>query len=309
MSNITFKELLALADKFNMDSELLESFSFACRVKNLTNTTLKCYAERLAYLLEYASKISKPLDQLSQRDIQAYLMGIMDKVSAATVNGRIRVFKVFYRHLLNEGLIKVNPMQNIKLVRAERKIKPVLNPEEIGRVLGGFNRKFFYGARNYCMVLLTYDSMVRLNELLTIRLCDVDLNAKLIKVYGKGRKERHVPFSDRTATVLHTYLIRFRKAASGDLLFPMKNGKQIAQRRAHRIFSLAGEKVGIYIHPHLVRHSSASQFIRMGGNPSVLQKILGHSSLLVTQRYIHLSNDDMNQAYKQFSPATQLVLA
>jgi integrase/recombinase XerD len=308
MSNITFKELMKLADKLNMDSELLESFSFACRVKNLTQTTLKCYAERLAYLLEYASKIGTPLEKLSQRDIQTYLMSIMDKVSAATVNGRIRVFKVFYKHLINEGLIKTNPMQNIKLVRAERKIKPVLTPEEIGRVLGSFNRKFFYGARNYCMVLLTYDSMVRLNELLTIRLSDVDLNAKLIKVYGKGRKERHVPFSDRTATVLHTYLIRFRKSASGDLLFPMKNGKQITQRRAHRIFSLAGEKVGIYIHPHLVRHSSASQFIRMGGNPSVLQKILGHSSLLVTQRYIHLSNDDMNQAYKQFSPATQLVL-
>lgn len=129
-------------------------------VKNLTQTTLKCCAERLAYLLEYATKIGKPLEKLSPRDIQSYLMSIMDKVSAATVNGRIRVFKVFYRHLMNEGLVSQNPMQNIKLVRAERKIKPVLAPDEIGKVLGSFNRKFFHGARNYCMILLTYDSMV-----------------------------------------------------------------------------------------------------------------------------------------------------
>jgi len=258
--------------------------------------------------VKYASEIGKPLELLSQREIQSYLMSIMDKVSPSTVNGRIRVFKVFYRHLMNEGLVEQNPMQNIKLVRAEQKIKPVLSPDEMDRVLSGFDRKHFHGARNYCMILLTYDSMVRLNELLTIKLGDIDLNSKLIKVFGKGRKERHVPFSDRTATVLHTYMVRYRKFISGDLLFPMKNGKQITQRRAHRIFSFAGQRASIYLHPHLVRHSSASQFIRMGGNPSVLQKILGHSSLLVTQRYVHLSNEDMNQAYEKFSPVSVLTL-
>ncbi len=304
----SFKELFRLADELNMESELLESFSFACRIKNLTPATLKCYSERLAYLVRYAASVGKKTEDLSVRDIQAYIMGIIDTVSAATVNGRIRVFKVFYKHLKAEGFVECDPMEGIKLIRAEQKIKPVLSPDEMARVLSCLDRRHFHGSRDYCMILLTYDSMLRLGELLGAKLGDIDLNAKLLKVFGKGRKERYVPFSDRTAKAIHTYLIRHRKQIPGELLFPMQGGGKLAVRRAHRIFANPGRKAGLYLHPHLIRHSSASQFIRLGGSPSVLQKILGHSSLLVTQRYVHLSTEDMNQAYEKFSPGATLVI-
>lgn len=246
------------------------------------------------------------MDQLTQRDIQNYLMSIMDEVSGETVNGSIRVFRVFYRHLMAEGLIKSNPMDQIRLVRTAYKIKTVITTEEMSNVLSQFDRQEFHGARDYCMVLLAYDSMLRLSELLTVKLSDLDLTTKLVKVTGKGRKQRYVPFSDKTAKSIHTYLVRHRKRTPGDLLFPMLDGAQIKQRRAHRIFAKAGTRAGVYMHPHLVRHSSASQFIRMGGNPAVLQRVLGHSSLTVTQRYVHLSNDDMNRAYETFSPVASL---
>jgi site-specific recombinase XerD len=233
-------------------------------------------------------------------------MNILDSVSPETVNGRIRVYRVFYGHLKDEGFISQNPLDNVKLVKAELKVKPILSPEQIGKILSQLNRKEFHGCRDYCMILLTYDSMLRLNELLTIKVIDIDLTSKLVKVFGKGRKERCVPFSDTTAKAVHSYLIRFRKSIPGDLLFPMKDGRQIVQRRAHRIFSNPGRRAVIYVHPHLIRHSSASQFIRIGGNPSILQKILGHSSLAITQRYVHLSNDDMSSAYERFSPVSLL---
>ena len=306
MSKVTFKEVIQLAEQLNMNGELLESFNFACRAKNLTPSTLKCYAERLEYLLKYAASIKKELHELTQKDIQSYLMQILDSVSAATVNGRIRVFKVFYSHLKGEAFIDSNPMDHISLVRTELKVKPVLSVEEMSRVLAQFDRKHFNGARDYCMMLLCYDSMIRINELLSIKAADIDLQTKLVKVFGKGRKERHVPFSDRTAKTIHTFLIRHRKGIPGPLLFCTKDGKKVDYRRAHRIFTDAGKKAGVYVHPHLIRHSSASQFIRMGGSPSVLQKILGHSSLAITQRYVHLSNEDMNAAYERFSPAAQL---
>jgi integrase/recombinase XerD len=308
MQVLNFKDLFQLADNLNMDSELLESFSFACRIKNLTTATLKCYSERLAYLVRYASSVGKKPDELTPKDIQSYIMSIIDTVSAATVNGRIRVFKVFYKHLSTEGFIEKDPMGHISLIKAEQKIKPVLSPDEIVQVLSHLDRHHFHGARDYCMILLTFDSMLRLGELLGIKLSDIDLNAKLLKVFGKGRKERHVPFSDKTAKTIHTYLIRHRKQIPGELLFPMQNGGKLTLRRAHRVFANPGKKAGLYLHPHLIRHSSASQFIRMGGNPSVLQKILGHSSLLVTQQYVHLSNQDMNQAYEKFSPVSTLTI-
>lgn len=306
MANVTFKEICERADHLSMGSELLESFAFACRVRNLTPSTLKCYAERLAYLVKYAEKVGKRIDALTQRDIQTYLMSIMDSTSAATVNGRIRVFKVFFKHLKDEGLVKVDPMSSVRLVRVEQKVKPVLSVEQMSSVLARINRGTRYGARAYCMILLTYDAMLRLNELLSLRIDNVDLHAKLVKVFGKGRKERYAPISDRTAKALHTYIVRFRRGSRCELLFATKNGGKIDLRRGHRIFSLAGKRAGVYLHPHLVRHSSASQFIRMGGNTSMLQKILGHSSLVVTQRYVHLSTDDLNTAYERFSPASQL---
>jgi integrase/recombinase XerD len=300
------KQLLELADELAVGTELIESFIFGCKVKNLTQTTLNCYAERLAYLVRYATSIGRDLDKLTRKDIQSYLMSIMDSVSADTVNGRIRVFILFYKNLKGEGLIVDNPMENIWLVKAEQKIKPVLSADELTRVLSQLDWRHFYGARDYCMILLTYDSMLRVNELLSIKISDLDLHDRLVKVYGKGRKERYVPFSSKTAKFVHTYLLLHRRQIPGDLLFPMKNGGKITLRRAHRIFSRPGEKVGLYIHPHLVRHSSASQFIRMEGNPSVLQKILGHASLTTTQRYVHLSNKDLNEAYERFSPASML---
>jgi integrase/recombinase XerD len=306
MSNMTFQLLAKIADELSVNTNLLESFFFGCRIKNLTASTLKCYAERLEYLVRYAASIQKQLDELTQKDIQAYVMSIIDAVSPATVNGRIRVFKVFYAHLKREAFIEANPMDHISLVRTENKIKPVLSVQDMTRVLAQFNRRFFNGARDYCMLLLCYDSMIRLNELLSIRIQDVDLYSKLVKVFGKGRKERYVPFSDKTSKALHTFLIRHRKGIPGDLVFCTKQGKKLDQRRAHRIFQLAGKKVGIYVHPHLVRHSSASQFVRMGGSASVLQKILGHSSLAITQRYVHLSSEDLSTAYERFSPAAQL---
>ncbi|MBK7092370.1 MAG: phage integrase N-terminal SAM-like domain-containing protein [bacterium] len=93
---VTFKEVIQLAEQLNMNGSFSESFTFSCRAKNLTQSTLKCYAERLEYLVRYAASISKELHELTQKDIQSYLMKILDTVSAATVNRRIRVFKVFF---------------------------------------------------------------------------------------------------------------------------------------------------------------------------------------------------------------------
>lgn len=175
-------------------------------------------------------------------------------------------------------------------------------------VLSKLNRKTFHGAIDYCMILLTFDGMLRLNEMLSIKMEDLNLQTKLVKVHGKGRKDRHSPFSDRTAKSIHTYLTRYRKKLPGDFLFPMINGKKIAYGRAHRIFAIPGKKAGFHVYPHLVRHSAATWFAKSGGNISILQKVLGHSSLQVTQRYIHLSNDDLSKAYERFSPAAALAI-
>lgn len=308
MFKFTLNRLPDLADELGMErsKDLLESFFFACRIRNLTQTTMRGYGERLYYLLRYADSIGKELDTLDFHDLQRYVMSIVEKVSAATVNGRIVVYKVFYKHLIEEGLIDKNPAENLKKVRAPKRIKPVVSPDDLGKVLSKLDRKKFHGSRNYCMILLTYDAMLRLDEMLSIKIDNIDLRTKLVKVYGKGRKERIVPFSDLTARGIHTYLLRHRKGIFGDFLFCTTDGEKIKHRRAMHIFTNAGRRVGVYIHAHLCRHSGATEFARSGGNLAVLQRVLGHSSLTITQRYLHLSNEDMQHAYETHAPTANL---
>lgn len=222
MADITFDRLISLVDGYGHNTECIERFQFTCAVKNLTEKTMKGYAERILYLHRYAVEIGKDLVGLTTRDIQQYILAILKTVCPETVNGRIRVFKVFYKTTCQEKLIQVDPMATIKQVRAEKKIKPVVSPEQIGQILDQFDRRTFYGARDYCMILLTFDAMLRLSELLSIRMKDLDLNSRLVKVYGKGRKERYSPFSELTCRRLRSFVAQHRRQMAGDYLFSME---------------------------------------------------------------------------------------
>lgn len=306
MSKITLKDLPGLAEQLNMNRELVESFLFACKLKNLTAKSMQGYGERIAYLMRWATTEGKDLDQLTKHDLQKYITHLINNVSVATINGRIAVFKVFFRHLKAEGFIEVDPMSGISKLKQPKLIKDVLTPEDMGKVLSQLDRKTFHGCRDFTMILLTFDAMLRLNELLSIRVDQLDLNSGLIKVFGKGRKERHVAFSPMTAKALHTYVTRFRRRINGDLLFCSLDGDRIQYRRAHRIFSNPAVRAGVKLHPHLARHSGATQFARSGGSLAVLQKALGHSTLAVTERYVHLGDRDIVDAYERHSPAASI---
>jgi site-specific recombinase XerD len=287
-------------------SELIENFQFACRLKRLTDLTMRGYNDRLFYLENFGKTLNKSLDTLTQKDIQNYILKMLDTVSSYTINGRIRVYKIFYKHLKNEGLVDYDPMLNIKLVRTEKRIKPVLSTDEMGLILFGCDRKTYCGMRDYCLILLTYDALLRLNEVLSIKLEDINLSTKIVKVHGKGSKDRFCPFSDKTAKSLHTFTLRYRKEIAGTYLFPMHNGAQLTHRRAHAIFKKAGKRVGLYCYPHLCRHSGATEFARAGASIAILSKILGHSTLQVTQKYVHLNVTDMSSAYEKHAPGNKL---
>jgi site-specific recombinase XerD len=148
--------------------------------------------------------------------------------------------------------------------------------------------------------------MLRMNEVLSLKIGDIDLEGRLIKVFGKGRKERMVPLGVKTLRILHQYLIKWRSKFPANVLICMRNGQPLKDRHCHKIISSIGKKLGLTLYPHLLRHSAATWYIQQGGNPAVLQRILGHSSLLVTQNYLHLSNADTVASYESFSPSNCL---
>ena len=304
------KRLYKLVDEFTVNSNwktYVDAFVFGCKIRNLAPRTLNVYAERLGYLARYLEEKGVDIEDVTKPDIQNYLLSLIGNVSDETVNGRIRVYRRFFNYLEEEGLWnRPNPTHKIKLIKTEKRIKPVLDAEQIQTALQTLNKKTYEGYRNLTMVMLFWDAMIRKEELITLKVSNLDLRTGLLKVFGKGRKERQVPIGARMIKTIHFYLNRWRNGTTGELLFCQRNGKPITSRHCHKIIQQIGKKSNVALYPHLIRHSAATFFIRQGGSPVILQKILGHTSLTVTQNYLHMSNQDMVDSYSKFSPSNAL---
>jgi integrase/recombinase XerD len=287
--------------------DYLDAFKLECQMKNLTEKSIDAYFERLGYFFDYLKTNELGLNQVTKRTIQDYVISLKDKVSDETINGRIRSYRRFFNFLFQEGLLEsTNPMNGISLLRAAKRIKPIIEANDVQKISNSFDLKTFEGNRNRLMFLMFWDGMFRLSELLGLKKCDIDLNGHMVKVFGKGRKERMVPLGIKTLRLLHQYLIKWRTKYPGEYLICMRDGEMLSERRCHKIIQDIGKKAHLRLYPHLLRHSAATMYIRLGGNPAVLQKILGHHSISVTTQYLHLSNSDMVGSYETLSPSNCL---
>ncbi len=262
------------------------------------------YFERLDHLLSSTREQSIAFTDISKRVILDYILSLKGRVSDETINGRIRAYRRFFNFLVAEGLWqKENPMAGIRLLKTASKVKSVVDPETVQKIVRSLSRSTFESSRDLVMVLLFWDGVLRDKEIRNLKLADIEFRNRLIRVFGKGRKERLVPLGVKTLKALHHHVIKFRSKYPGDRLICMRNGQPLTERCCRRIIQRIGEKHGVKLHPHLLRHSAATWYIRQGGNPAVLQGILGHTSLLVTQKHVRLSSQDAVASHEQFSPA------
>lgn len=309
MAQYTFKKTKRIEAEFE-DTEFgpyLQSFRVECQLRNLSDKTVEVYFEHLAVLFRYAQQRRIKLGEITRLIIQQYIMFTRDKVAVATTNGRLRAFRRFWNFLAEEKLWEgVSPMKGIKMLKAPKLIKPVVEPSVLQAVLRSANTKTFEGCRDQLMILLFWDGMLRKKELLGLKVSDVDLKARLMRVYGKGSKERMVPLGVKTLRAINHHLGKWRCKYPGEHLICMRNGDPVDERRCHKIVQQFGHRQGVRLYPHLIRHSAATWYIQQGGNPVVLQGILGHSSLLVTQQYLHLNIKDAVESYQKLSPANSL---
>ena len=309
MGQRTPDSLQALIDSVDGSSIAthLQSFYFDCKVKNLASKTIDVYGERLRNFYRFMQSREVLFEGVDASVIQSYILSMKGKVSDYTVNGRIRVLRLFFNYLQREDLLdNGNPMDRIKLIRAERRLPKIITEEEMQKLLSIPNRRTFTGYRNYIMLLLFWDTMVRLGELLRLKLSDVDLKAGMIKVYGKGRKERCIPLGTTTIKRVHYFLSKHRRDVPGDYLVCREDGHPLPVRSVERILERIGKKAGIKVTPHLLRHSAGTFWIKSGGSSAILQKILGHTTQSTTQLYIHLAGSDVKEWHSRFSPGDRV---
>jgi len=284
--------------------DLQEIFIQDCKFRNLSPATIKDYDW-------FLTDIKKRLGDWSGIDRNQIKKLVLEKMesgqSPATVNHYIRAIKTFYSFLHKEGHIDSNVMAGLSLISMPEKLKAVLDPKQITGLLGNIPENGFYGARDKVMILLLWDTAMRLKELLAIKAEDVDMKFGTVKITGKGRKDRVVPFGQKSKRKLIKYL-KIRGDNHSEYLFCSRTGYPIMPRNFRRTLKNYGKRIGLNVSPHLLRHSAATFLARNEMPAQHIQILLGHSSLAITQNYINriVAQEGLQISHRRLSPGDRI---
>jgi integrase/recombinase XerC len=303
-----------------MDDVIKDFQNFLEVEKNVSEYTKTAY---LADVREFAQYLSKNQLMKNASDIVAVdgekIRGFLSylylkKIKKVSVNRKISSLKAFYGYLLKTGRIRKNPAEMIHALKAEKHIPAFLSVDEIFELLGQAQGNSVLGLRNRAMLEIFYSCGLRLSELAGLNLMDVDLNQKLVKVRGKGRKERIVPIGEPAVKAVKKYLEQTQdlrqgreKDAFDSPLFLNVRGQRITTRSIARMVNDVSVRstVGRRISPHALRHSFATHLLNAGADLRAIQELLGHKSLSTTQKYTAVNIERMMEIYDRAHPRTK----
>ena len=273
--------------------------------------------------------LSTDVTQITALEIRAFVLYLQRKrcfsshpycrpqehgLSSHTVNCYLRSIRAFWSWLVVEEIVHENPFRKIKLPRVISKIIPTFTAEQLRQLLSVIDTSTPEGFRNYAIILTLLDSALRVSELTNAKMDDVMLDDGLMKVLGKGGKERHIPIGTEVQRVLWRYISRYRPQPTNpnsDYLFLTREGAKVTGKRVEIMMQRYGEKAriaGVRISPHTLRHTAAVNFLRNGGDVFSLQRLLGHTSLEMTRHYCELADVDVKKAHQTASPVDNLNL-
>ena len=226
-------------------------------------------------------------------------------LSASAVNSLIRSVKAFSRWLAEEELVERDPFHRVKAPKVPRLVKPHLSSQELAKVLAvaRSNRNAF---RDEAVILFILDAGSRASEVCGLRADAIDWSSGIARLYGKGQKERYVPFSAHTAKAMQRYGLRERRG-EGPTFFQSEEGDQLTKSGLYQICKRISEESGVHVAPHKLRHTFAISYLRAGGNAFALQKLLGHTTLHTTLTYVAMTSDDLVTEHREHSPVDAML--
>jgi integrase/recombinase XerD len=231
-------------------------------------------------------------------------------LSAATINMRIRALKVAFNFWYKEGFVRKNPMDNVKCQKVDEDKIESFTDEQIEALLGACDQRTYVGFRDYVFQWLLLDSAMRMNEALSIKPEDIDIKTRTIELearFNKNRRARMIPLSSETLKLL-LELIDENKVhfPHGKKVFLSVYGEEVTDTQMNKRLKYYGDMTGvgkeIRTTAHTWRHTSARNYILNGGDPYTLMRLLGHSSIQMTRRYVQMTADDVRIKHDQFSP-------
>lgn len=305
----------------------IENFVESLRVeKGYSENTCRAYTHDLKEFTDALAEFSKTepgdekrtklsnLRMLDVYDIRRYLAWLHAKNSKATIARKLSALRSFFRYLAKHGQIIHNPAASVQTPKQGKPIPHYLSVDDMFRLLDNIRTDTLLGSRNRAMFETLYSTGIRVSELTGLDISGIDLSNGLIRVLGKGNKERIVPVGKKAIEAIENYRKRLKDAVKEDkkkkmafenkALFLNKNFGRLTSRSIARILNKIACDVGfsIPISPHGLRHTFATHLLDSGADLRVVQELLGHKSLSTTQRYTHVSIDGLMETYDKAHP-------
>ena len=296
-----------------MRNEILNFIEELKFERNYSNLTVKGYLRDLDLFLEYLCENNiKSYNDVTYQDIRLYVNYLYNlNYNNKTISRHISSLKSFFKYLRTKNVIKDNPLTLISNPKLEKKLPKFLNFEDLDKLLNAFDNNNYIGLRNSLILEMLYSTGMRVSEIVSIKLKDISLQNRSIKVVGKGNKERVVYFGTRCNNLIDNYLKYSYKELNInnlDYLFLSKTGKKISDREIRTIVDEAASIANIKtkISPHVLRHTFATHMLIEGADLRSVQELLGHENLSTTQIYTHLTNEKIRNVYLNSHPRARI---
>ncbi len=284
-----------------MDIQLLSEYLEYIEVeKGLSKNTVEAYRTDLGAFLDFCyNNGAETLKDISRGHLNSYILDLRDNnFNPRSVVRKIASLRGFFKWLCANEYLQTNPTQTLEQPKLPKRLPKVITLEEI--------KQIFHSDLNSCELLiveLLYDCGLRVSELVNLKTNDINISSKYIQCFGKGSKERIVPFGVKAQEAIKKYLktrdliVIKNRLQDEKFLFLKENGKRLSRQDVYNFIKKLGEKIHKHISPHTLRHTFATHLLENGADLRVVQELLGHSDVATTQLYTHITKKRLKDVY------------
>lgn len=256
-------------------------------------------------LNKYEEFLKKDILESDTEDLEKYLKYIKN-LESTTVAHKITSIKSYFNYNIKRGIVSVNPADKVYRPKLTKHLPEYLTEEEVGKLLD-VEVKSPYDYRNKTILELLYSSGIRISELVNIKTPNYDSEECLIRIMGKGSKERIVPLGDYAVNIMNDYMNNYRPLINKkhtDYVFINNRGDKISRQFIFKVIKKEALKKGIKkdISPHTLRHTFATHLLKNGADLRIIQELLGHENISTTQIYTHVTNNKLKSDYETYFP-------
>ncbi len=298
-----------MKDRIKDSQRYVELFlGYLSSEKGVSDHTLRAYRKDLEGFIGFIN--TSPVD-VDIKDIRGYISFLISTgLKRSSVSRRLATLRSFYRFLYSQGFIKNNPARYVSSIRVDKILPNFLTLDDTILLIESPEDGGFPGSRDRAILELLYGSGLRVSEVSNLDMEDVNLREGVVRVKGKGKKERIVPLSGKCIDAMRSYLAQriLIKKKDGEAFFINRSGGRLTDRTIRRIVVKYAKEKGIpsRIGPHTLRHTFATHLLEAGADLRVIQELLGHSSLSTTQKYTHLDLRHLMDVYDRAHPLSGL---